>query len=59
MSAMVRYQRSRVLCLGDHQYLLGVISLSDLPRVGLTAEAEAALAHVSEREAGPPRWGIR
>ncbi|HVJ94684.1 MAG TPA: CBS domain-containing protein [Labilithrix sp.] len=59
LRAMVRHQRSRVLCLGDHQYLLGVISLSDLPRGGLAAEAGTALEHVTQREAGPQRWGMR
>lgn len=48
--AMIRHQRSRVLCLGEHQYLLGVISLSDLPRAGLASEAEAVLEQVSDRE---------
>jgi CBS domain-containing protein len=57
--AMVRHQRSRVVCLGDHQYLLGVISLSDLARAGLKQEAESVLERVSTREATPPRWGPR
>lgn len=57
--AMTRHHRSRILCLGEHQYLLGVISLSDLPRAGLVAEAEAVLERVSERESGPRRWGAR
>lgn len=48
--AMIRHQRSRVLCLGEHQYLLGVISLSDLPRAGLAADAETVLERVSDRE---------
>lgn len=54
--AMVRHHRSRIVCLGDHQYLLGVISLSDLSRAGLEAGAAAVLERVSERESAPPRW---
>jgi CBS domain-containing protein len=57
--AMVRHKRSRIVCLGEHQYLLGVISLSDLPRAGRKASAETVLERVSEREATPPRWGHR
>ena len=57
--AMVRHQRSRILCLGEHQYLLGVISLSDLSRAGLESGAAAVLERVSERESAPPRWGAR
>jgi len=56
--AMARHRRSRVLCLGKHQYLLGVISLSDLARLG-TADAESVLEQVTAREAAPPRWGPR
>lgn len=55
--AMARHQRSRILCLGDHQYLLGVISLSDFAPAGLKDDAEALLDRVSKRESGPPRWG--
>ena len=55
--AMARHQRSRILCLGPHQYLLGVISLSDFSPAGLKKRAEALLERVSGREAGPPRWG--
>ncbi|GAF69191.1 unnamed protein product [marine sediment metagenome] len=55
--AMAKHRRSRILCLGDHQYLLGVISLSDFSPAGLKKRAEALLQRVSEREAGPPRWG--
>ncbi|HVH43439.1 MAG TPA: CBS domain-containing protein [Labilithrix sp.] len=56
--AMVRHRRSRIVCLGDHQFLLGVISLSDLPRAGRTEEAAVVLERVSERESNP-RWGPR
>lgn len=55
-AAMARHRRSRIVCLGDHQYLLGVISLSDLAPAGLKADAEALLERISEREGGP-RWG--
>jgi CBS domain-containing protein len=57
--AMARHQRSRILCLGEHQYLLGVISLSDFSRAGLDEDAKTLLERVSERESGPPRWGTR
>lgn len=57
--AMIRHQRRRVVCLGEHQYLLGVISLSDLPRAGRKDEAEMVLEHVSKHEAPHPRWGLR
>ncbi|MDF2698405.1 MAG: hypothetical protein K0S65_6789 [Labilithrix sp.] len=53
--AMARHKRSRIVCLGEHQYLLGVISYSDLPRVGRGATAQAVL----EREELHPRWGVR
>ncbi|MBN9159639.1 MAG: hypothetical protein BGO98_10395 [Myxococcales bacterium 68-20] len=57
--AMIRHQRSRIVCLGEHQYLLGVISLSDLSRAGLESGAAAVLERVSERESAPPRWAGR
>jgi CBS domain-containing protein len=57
--AMSRHQRSRIVCLGEHQYLLGVISLSDLARAGLRDDAEVVLERVSQRESAPPRWGGR
>lgn len=56
--SMARHQRSRILCLGKHQYLLGVISLSDLARVP-AADAESVLEQVTARESAPPRWGAR
>ena len=56
--AMKRHRRSRILCLGKHQYLLGVISLSDLA-LAESEGAEAVLEHVAAREAPPPRWGTR
>jgi CBS domain-containing protein len=54
--AMTRHRRSRILCLGDHQYLLGVISLSDFSGAGLKDHAEVVLEQVSKRESTPPRW---
>ena len=56
--SMARHRRSRLLCLGKHQYLLGVISLSDLARVP-AADAESVLEQVTAREAAAPRWGAR
>ena len=56
--AMARHRRSRILCLGKHQYLLGVISVSDLARVA-AEDAGSVLERVSAREAPPPRWGGR
>lgn len=56
--AMARHQRSRILCLGKHQYLLGVISLSDLARARAD-EAEGVLERIAARESPPPRWGAR
>ncbi|MBX3205054.1 MAG: CBS domain-containing protein [Labilithrix sp.] len=57
--AMVRHRRSRILCLGEHQYLLGVISLSDLSRAVPGGDAEAVLEGVSERERASPRKSAR
>lgn len=56
--AMARHRRSRILCLGTHQHLLGVISLSDLARARAD-EAESVLAEVAAREAPSPSWGPR
>ena len=56
--AMARHHRSRVLCLGPHQYLLGVISLSDLPRASVE-QAQHVLERVTQRGSPPPRWGAR
>ncbi len=56
--AMRRHQRSRILCLGKHQWLHGVISLSDLARAKAEG-VDAVLEHIAAREAPPPRWGER
>lgn len=53
---MARHGRTRILCLGKHQYLLGVVSLSDLAGAA-AADAGSVLEQVAAREAPPPRWG--
>ena len=50
---MAKNHKSRILCVDDDGKLVGVISLSDLPRAAGAEEAFDTLRQVSEREARP------
>jgi len=51
-SLMAKNHKSRILCVDDDGKLVGVISLSDLPRAG-TQEAYDTMRRIVERESAP------
>lgn len=53
--AMMRFQKSRIVCIDDQHHVVGVFSLSDVADAGADAHGGQVLAAVATREARPRR----
>jgi CBS domain-containing protein len=54
---MIRFQKSRIVCTDEKRRVVGVISLSDIAKIGARGHAGTIAAEIAAREAAPARLG--